>query len=444
MIHKRLLINLVVFFALSVALVLYGITSLIGDPLRSPTTISSVFADASGINPHFGVELNGVDVGSVTNVRLVRHGALVQMAINPGVAVPSNVSASIDVANDLGEQIVELTPGVRPAPPIRSGANVPSTGNVPVNVGRVVTAAVRLLKAIPAGDLNSLLGSLSTGLAGEGNNLRTIVSSSTEFSKEFLQYQDNFKALLANAPPVMDAVSAVGPQLQQDLSNTEVLMAVLAQDRNELDPLFRQSTAAAGLLDQLVVSQGPNIACLFHDAAQVVTNIDQAPNLSNLSTALGTNQLFFGAINSAIVPGATKQVVSGIPASSNQLIARSRLLIPPQLPMASAYSTPNTLPDILPGAGCSTELGQGVGPATQAGFVPGGQDASPSQVVEPSAQDAQVPGAGAATSVPATQAAAYDVGGASWLLAPMSLGVLVMLGLAFARRSPRSRHLSDR
>ncbi|MGH9006604.1 MAG: MlaD family protein, partial [Acidimicrobiales bacterium] len=130
--RRRLIINLSVFFALSIALVLYGITSLIGNPLRSPTTVSSVFSDASGINPHFGVELNGVDVGSVTSVKLVPHGALVQMAINPGVAVPSNVTASIDVANDLGEQIVELTPGAKAAPPLRSGAVVPSTGNIPV------------------------------------------------------------------------------------------------------------------------------------------------------------------------------------------------------------------------------------------------------------------------------------------------------------------------
>ena len=110
MMRRRLFINLTVFFALSVALVLYGFISLIGNPLRSPTTVSSVFADASGINPHFAVQLNGVDVGSVTGVHLVANGALVQMAINPGVSVTGTATASVDVANDLGEQVVELTP----------------------------------------------------------------------------------------------------------------------------------------------------------------------------------------------------------------------------------------------------------------------------------------------------------------------------------------------
>ena len=216
-------------------------------------------------------------------------------------------------------------------------------------------------------------------------------------------------------------------------------MAVLAQDRNELDPLFNESSAAVDLLDQLIVSQGPNIACMFHDAAQVVTNINQSPNLSNLSTSLALNHLFFGAINAAIVPGSVKALTSGSSGSNDQYIARSRLLIPPQMPMASAYSTPNQLPAILGGAGCDTELGQGVGPATQAGFSPAGQDAHASQLMPPSPQESQVPGAGG-TALPASQTTAFSAsGGAPWLLFPLSLGVVLVLLLAWPRRSPRSR-----
>ncbi len=436
---RRLFINLVVFFALSVALVLYGITTLIGNPLRSPTSVVAVFSDASGINPHFGVQLNGVDVGSVTGVSLANGGARVKMAINPGVSVPSNVSASIDVANDLGEQVIELTPGTKPAPPLASGATIPTTGDIPVDIGKVVTAAVKLLKAIPPGDLNSLLGTLSTALAGQGTNLRTIVTSSTVFAKEFLQYQNQFKALLANAPPVMDAVSAAGPQLVAALSNTEVLMGVLAQDRAELDPLFTQSASAASLLDQLVTTSGPNLACSFHDAADLFANLSQPSNLANLSQSLALNHLFFGAINAAIVPGAVKALTSTTPASTDQMIARTRLLLPPAMPMASAYTSPNHLPLILPGAGCTTELGQGVGPATEAGFRPAGQDAYAGQLVAASPAESEVPGASGATELGPTQSSAYDEPGSSWLLLPLSAGVVLCLLLAWGRRSPRSR-----
>ena len=115
------------------------------------------------------------------------------------------------------------------------------------------------------------------------------------------------------------------------------------------------------------------------------------------------------------------------------------MLVPPALPMASTYGSPIGLPQILPGPGCSTELGPGVGPATQAGFHPAGQDATPSQLVQPTAAEAQVPGAGG-TAMPPSQPASFALtGGTSWLLFPLSLGVLLALSMAWSRRSPRSK-----
>ena len=47
--------------------------------------------------------------------------------------------------------------------------------------------------------------------AGQAGNLRTLVSAGTTFSKEFVAYQQQFTELLANAPPALDAVTAVAP-----------------------------------------------------------------------------------------------------------------------------------------------------------------------------------------------------------------------------------------
>ena len=60
MINRRLVANLIVFFVVSFALVAYGVVNLLGNPLQSPTTLTTQFADASGLYPGFEVELNGV------------------------------------------------------------------------------------------------------------------------------------------------------------------------------------------------------------------------------------------------------------------------------------------------------------------------------------------------------------------------------------------------
>jgi virulence factor Mce-like protein len=318
---------------------------------------------------NFSVQLNGVDVGSVTGVKLTNTGARVEMAIKHGVEVPGDVQASIDAANDLGEQVVELTPqhgGT--AKPLTSGAVIPvAPGGIPADVGKVVGSATTLLRAIPAGQLNALLGDLATALQGRSGDLRQIVSASTVFSQEFLAYQNQFRQLLANAPPVLDAVTAVGPQLQDALNNTQTLVQVLATQRFAIDQLLKQGTGASNLLDNLLSSQAANLGCLITDLAHVSSNLAQPANLTPLSDALSDNHYFFGAVENVIQPGTAKALRSGEQDDPNQLILRTRLLLPPQSPSADTYPTPQGLPATLPGQACTNQLGTGVPAATQAG-----------------------------------------------------------------------------
>src|SRR3984885_10982801 len=156
MISRRLLANLIAFFVISALLVGYGVVSLLGNPLRSPTVLTTDFPNASGLNQNSPVELNGVPGGTVGAIRLTSHGTQITMDIHPGTQVPGDVRSSIQIANDLGEQVVDLVPAHGgTAPALRSGDSVPAAPNqIPANVGQVVNAATTLLRAIPAGDLN--------------------------------------------------------------------------------------------------------------------------------------------------------------------------------------------------------------------------------------------------------------------------------------------------
>ena len=56
-----------------------------------------------------------------------------------------------------------------------------------------------------------MINDRALSLKGRADDLRTIISAGTTFSKEFLAYQQQFTELLANAPPALNAVTAVGP-----------------------------------------------------------------------------------------------------------------------------------------------------------------------------------------------------------------------------------------
>jgi virulence factor Mce-like protein len=435
-ISKRLIANLIAFFVISAVLVGYGVVNLLGDPLRSNTVLTTDFPDASGLYQNFTVELNGVPVGTVAGIQLTAHGTKITMDIHPGTRVPDDVRSSIQIANDLGEQVVDLVPAHGgTVPSLHSGASVPIAPNqIPANVGAVVEAATRLLQAIPAGDLNKLIGELATSLKGRSADLRTIITAGTTFSQEFVAYEQQFTELLANAPTALDTVTAIAPQLKQDLVNTSALLQVLAEQKTGLDTLFNEGSTAVTQVDQLVTTQSANLGCVFHDLADVLSNIAQPVNLNNLSQGLTYNQAFFGAINSVAAAGLAKATTSTSPPDPNQLFLRTLVMIPPVLtPMATTYATANTIPDILPGAGCTTVYGNGVGPATQTGFTA----ADGGQVVPPTAQEADVELNGA-TSVP-SGSTAYSVPKQSqWaLLALGGLLVPVLLLLWGARPSRR-------
>jgi virulence factor Mce-like protein len=435
-ISRRLIVNLIVFFAVSFGLVAYGIVSLLGNPLDSPTMLTTEFHDASGLYSGFEVELNGVPVGTVTSTALTHTATKVTMRIDPGTSVPADVQSSVQIANDLGEQVVNLVPAhAGPAAALHSGANVPAAPDqVPANVGAVVASATRLLRAIPANDLNTLIGELATSLQGQAGNLRTLISAGTTFSKEFVAYQQQFTELLANAPPSLDAITAVAPELRQDLANTAALVQVLAQQKSGLHTLLTAGSSAFNEVDNLVTSQSANIGCFLHDTANILTNIAAPANLNNLSQGLAYNQYFFGAVDQIAVAGPVKPTSTSAAQDPNQTFLRTRLLLPPILAEpGSSYSTANPIPDTLPGAGCVTVFGNGAGPATQPGFTP----AAGGQLVAPSARDADVELPG--TPVPATSTS-YRVP-ANQRGMVLALGGLVVpaLMLAWGARPARRR-----
>lgn len=432
----RLVANLAAFTVAALALIAYGVVDLLGDPFASATTIVAVFPDASGLYQHFSVELNGVPVGTVSAVHLVAGGAEVDMTIDPGVPVPRDVVASIDVANDLGQQVVELTPrhgGAVPA--LRSGDVVPVVrGDVPVQVGKVVAAASKLLRAIPPGRLDQLLGELAQGLQGQGADMRTIVAATTEFSQQFLRYQHQFDALLENAPPVMDAVSAGGTQLRRALADTEAIVQVLARDRTALQGDLVHGQRALGALGGLTTDQAPDFACLIHDFSQLNANLAEPANLRNLSSSLSLNRDFFGAVTAVAVAGTAKPLVAGQPANPAQTFLRTRMLLPPGSPMGDTYASPVPVPTVRPGAGCSTELGGGVGPATQAGFVPsaGGRMSPPSPAEAVVRGGASPEGAAGTGTGAGSQPSAFDAPSGPPPVADLLVIAVTAMALAFA------------
>jgi hypothetical protein len=180
---------------------------------------------------------------------------------------------------------------------------------------------------------------------------------------------------------------------------------------------------------------------VVHDLGALSTNLSQPANLNNLATNLASNQLFFGAVQGITPTGPARQLTASEPARANQEYLRTRLILPPVTsPAAQTYPTPKTVPPINAAAGCSTEFGNGVGAASQPGFVP----AAPVAINTASAADTQVRGGG--TPIAGTPLTTASSGSAekpsSNPSAPAT--VLPLMGAAVLLRNPVRRRLRNR
>jgi virulence factor Mce-like protein len=441
MIPRRVLLNLAAFLAVSLGLTAYGVFTLLRNPFAARTTVKTVLPDTAGLIKGLTATSNGVTVGTVNSVKLDpgNRSVTVSVSLDPGKKLPGDVSASVIRANPLGEQSVDFSPqhgGT--AAPLANGATVPVAAvGTPPNVGDVINVADTLFNAIPKQDLTTAVHELAVTLAGRGQDLRSITQTNLAFSQEFLNYQAQFQALLANSPPILNAVANDGPQLQQAISNTVVLSKVLADHRFDTVHLFANGIRLGQTLGGLIANNEPNLACLLHDFGRITANTAEPANLSALDTALATNQQFFGPVDALSPLGSTKGLYPGDPDHPQNWL-RTYLILPPAQPPAVSYNPHHELPPTKPGPGCQTEFGAGVGPATQPGFQPTGGGA----VLPPPASESRVRGneTGDPNAVPAayTRPArlAPPTQGGLAILAPslMALFLVTGLGLAGHRR----------
>jgi phospholipid/cholesterol/gamma-HCH transport system substrate-binding protein len=372
MVTPRILVNLVVFLLVSAALITYGAVTLLGNPLTRGARISTTLDEASGVLPGFSAAYDGVIVGVVSDTELVEDGVRITVELDPGIEVPSDVEARVVRASAVGEQRLEMNPiGEGDGPPLQDGDEIPPAAEAaPPEISEVLDTAATLFDEIPADDLNTVIHETALAVQGREEDLRLLTRDLDIFAEQFLEHEDSFRSLLETAPPVLDSVTSVGPELEEALADTATLSEVLAERRFDLVDLMQHGAQFAEVADEIVGGQQANLACIFEDAAALSEFTGDPETLADLDAIFGLNQYFFGPIEDIAVVGHAEDVGYGAPDRENQRWLRVLTMVPPGTPPAVAYHPARPTPPTLPGGGCSNVFGNGVGPGTQADAQP--------------------------------------------------------------------------
>ncbi len=359
MIDRRIIANLVVLLAIAVALEGYGVVTLFGSPFDERRTLVADLPDAGGLRTGFSVSHDGVVVGTVSKIDLLPGEVRVTAELDPGVTVPEGVTASVVRASAVGEQRLDLTSvdgGSQEA--LADGAEVPvGEDPIPPDVADVLETATGLIEVIPTDDLNTVIHEAAVGIDGRADELRSITASLTTVSDDVVELDPELRRLLDNGPVVLDDLSELSPELHRALDNTEQLTRILADRDDDLVALLGRASDLSEVGDRVVLDNRSNLTCLVRDLRDITGTL-QGDTLANLDRGLATNNQFFGLIDTLAVRGPVRDVGYG-PGKDDQLWLRTRLLVPPQTPSASAYVPPRGPRPVVTGEACTTRYGDG-------------------------------------------------------------------------------------
>jgi virulence factor Mce-like protein len=427
----RIIVNLVAFFLLSAALVLYGLVALFGNPTRHRDVVYVDLPDAGGLHNGFPASLNGVPIGSVSGLELNAGGVRVKVTLEPGRELPSNVAPKVLRASPVGEQRIDFrSTSAGAGRPLPDGAVITGTAaSTPPDIAKILDKVLTLLKDLPVDRLNGLLHTTAVGFAGRADDFRSTIDSASTLMQMILDHQDTFRTLLTTSPPLLDSVTASMPEIHSLLANLETLTSALSERRYDLVNLLASGTSTAKQVQGLLLANRANLTCLLSDAGDA-TGFLQGKVLDDLVFDFENAHNFFDLVEKVRARGYAEGLGLGAPTRNDQMWLRIRLLLPPALPTASFYDPQPSVPPTKPGAACENVYGNGVPAASQPGFTPQPEGS----VLAPTAAEAQAPPAARTAPASAATATPARVGAAPLSTADPGDGppglVLALLGAA--------------
>jgi phospholipid/cholesterol/gamma-HCH transport system substrate-binding protein len=214
-------------------------TTRAGEPGRF--RLRAEFVDAGAILPGNDVKIDGVRVGSVSDVTLRRGRAVLTLSVESAATpIHGDATARIRPVSLLGERYVDLKRGSPDVAPLPAGATLPAS-----QTGRSVDLD-EVLDAVdqPTGAaLAALIASLGTGVDGRGDELAATLgvagsslARTAELAKLLEAHNGLLSSLVERVTPVVQALAAGrGATLDHTVAAADAVFGATAARRAELE-----------------------------------------------------------------------------------------------------------------------------------------------------------------------------------------------------------------
>ena len=210
--------QLIVFVVASVI----GLTVMAIGYLQVPTllgighiTVTLQLPASGGLYEFSNVTYRGVEVGKVTEVKVVDGRVDATMSLRSSPKIPSNLTAQVRSVSAIGEQYVDLLPPNDSPPYLRDGSVIPlERASIPQRVGPMLDQLSAFVGSIPKQQLSSLLDESFKAFNGAGYDFGSLLDSSSTVAREFNGVADQTRTLVDDAGPLLDGQAQTADSLR--------------------------------------------------------------------------------------------------------------------------------------------------------------------------------------------------------------------------------------
>jgi phospholipid/cholesterol/gamma-HCH transport system substrate-binding protein len=269
---------------------------------RSTAGYKALFTDAVNLNSGDEVRYAGVQVGSVTGVKLVNGTeALVSFNVDKSVPMTTQTTAAIRYRNLIGQRYLAIgaltsgtsnqTPAKKGAVPtqlaaasasepsiglaLRPGSTIPLSQTSPaLNLNALFNGFRPLLQALNPNDVNQLSYELVQVLQGEGGTVDTLLSQVGSATTTLAGNDQLIGDVINKLNSVLGPIDQRDQQLGKLLGNLQTFVSGLSQDREAIGNSLTSINALAGTTADLLTQARPALKTDVAQLGQLVGKLD--------------------------------------------------------------------------------------------------------------------------------------------------------------------------
>lgn len=275
-------------------------------------TVTLQLHQTGGLYEGGNVTYRGVEVGRVAAVRLTHTGAEAVLQLKSNIQIPADLRAEVHSMTAIGEQYVTLLPQSANGPPLKGGDVIPAQATyVPPDLNSLLTATTRGLKAIPKGNLKTVVDEGYIAVGGLGPELSRLVKGMTELAIDARGNLDSLVTVIDESKPLLDSQTETSDSIQEWAAHLATVASQLQTNDTDVQGLLRNGGPAIDEARQLFDRLQPTLPIVLANLVSVgKVGVTYRGNLEQVLVLLPEA---IGDLQGSLVANAnTKQDYAGI------------------------------------------------------------------------------------------------------------------------------------